>query len=47
MSVSESVVEKVRNYIKNQEVHHNKKSFQDEYDELIEKFGFQKFKDAE
>lgn len=47
VSVSESVIEKVRNYIKNQEAHHNKKPFQDEYDELIEKFGFQKFKDAE
>ena len=45
VSVSESVIEKVRNYIKNQEAHHNVKSFQSEYDELIEKYGFQKFND--
>ena len=45
VSVSESAIDKVRNYIKNQEAHHNKKSFQEEYEELIEKFGFQKFKD--
>jgi putative transposase len=42
VSVSESVIEKVRNYIKNQEAHHNKKSFHDEYAEMIEKFGFEK-----
>ncbi|WP_395042708.1 IS200/IS605 family transposase [Flavobacterium sp.] len=47
VSVSESVIEKVRNYIKNQEAHHNKKSFQEEYEELIDKFGFQKFNDEE
>ncbi|MFY0481337.1 IS200/IS605 family transposase [Flavobacterium sp. PLA-1-15] len=45
VSVSESVIEKVRNYIKNQELHHKTKSFQDEYQELIDKFGFQKFLD--
>jgi putative transposase len=44
-SVSESMVEKVRDYINNQEEHHKKKSFQDEYDQFIEKLGFQKFKD--
>lgn len=43
VSVSESVVDKVRNYIKNQEEHHSKKTFQQEYDEFISKFGFQKF----
>ena len=47
VSVSESVIEKVRNYIKNQEAHHNKKSFQNEYEELIDKFGFKKFNDVE
>jgi len=40
VSVSESVVNKVRDYIKNQEEHHRKKSFKDEYDEFIEKYGF-------
>jgi len=42
VSVSESVVNKVRDYIKNQESHHKKKTFQEEYDEIISKFGFQK-----
>jgi REP element-mobilizing transposase RayT len=43
VSVSESILEKVRDYIKNQEAHHQKKTFQEEYDELMAKFGFQKF----
>ncbi|MBF4492686.1 IS200/IS605 family transposase [Flavobacterium sp. JLP] len=42
VSVSESLVDKVRDYIKNQEIHHKKKAFQEEYDEIIKKFGFQK-----
>ena len=42
VSVSESLIDKVRDYIKNQEVHHSKKTFQEEYDEIISKFGFQK-----
>lgn len=45
VSVSESVIDKVREYIKNQETHHAKKSFQQEYDEFILKFGFEKHKD--
>ena len=40
VSVSESNIEKVRNYIKNQEMHHYKKSYQDEFQEMIDKFGF-------
>ena len=46
VSVSESNIEKVRNYIKNQEAHHYKKSYQDEFQEMIDKFGFQKFNDV-
>jgi putative transposase len=45
VSVSESVLEKVRNYIKNQEEHHSKKTFQEEYDEFIEKYKFESFKE--
>lgn len=41
VSVSESIVDKVRDYIRNQEEHHKKTSFQEEYDQFIEKFGFQ------
>lgn len=39
VSVSESILDKVREYIKNQEEHHKKKSFQEEYDEFILKYG--------
>lgn len=42
VSVSESVVPKVREYIKNQEAHHKRKTFQEEYEEFIEKYGFDK-----
>ncbi len=44
VSVSESMLDKVREYIKNQEEHHRKKTFQDEFDEFILKYGFQKLK---
>ena len=44
VSVSESMIDKVREYIKNQEVHHSKKTFQQEYDEFIKNYGFEKFK---
>jgi len=40
VSVSESMIESVRNYIKNQEIHHKKKSFADEYQEFIDKYNF-------
>jgi REP element-mobilizing transposase RayT len=41
VSVSESGVDKVRDYIKKQEEHHAKKTFQQEYDEFMEKYGFE------
>lgn len=40
VSVSESMIESVRNYIKNQEKHHKKKSFEEEYLEFVEKYNF-------
>ena len=43
VSVSESVLPKVREYIKNQEEHHKIKTFAEEYDEFIKKYGFEKF----
>ena len=46
VSVSESGINRVREYIKRQEQHHGKKTFQQEHDEFITKFGFQKFKDG-
>ena len=42
VSVSESQVERVAAYINNQERHHSKRSFDEELDELIKKYGFKK-----
>lgn len=44
-SVSDSMLPIVRNYIKNQEMHHSKKTFQEEHDEFIKEYGFDKFND--
>ncbi|HEX4851270.1 MAG TPA: IS200/IS605 family transposase [Puia sp.] len=41
VSVSESGTDKVREYIKNQEEHHRKKTFEEEYNEFIDKYGFE------
>lgn len=43
VSVSESAVNQVRDYIKNQEIHHKKKSFNDEYQEFICRYKFDAF----
>lgn len=40
VSVSESQLQAIRDYILNQEEHHKIKSFSDEYDEFIKKYGF-------
>lgn len=40
ISVSESMLDKVRNYIDGQELHHMKKNFQQEYDEFIRSYHF-------
>ena len=40
VSVSESVVNNVREYIKNQEDHHRTKSFKEEYNLFIKKYHF-------
>jgi putative transposase len=47
VSVSESMIETVRNYIRKQEEHHRRKTFTDEYKEFIVKYGFEKFSDSE
>ena len=39
-SVSESSIDKVREYIKNQEEHHRKVTFQQEYETFIKAHGF-------
>ena len=40
VSVSESIVDAVREYIRNQEEHHRKKSFAEEYEDALRKHGF-------
>jgi len=47
VSVSESQVDKVKNYILTQEENHKKKSWEDEYNEFIEKYGFIVLKDKD
>ncbi|MFW9902677.1 MAG: IS200/IS605 family transposase [Candidatus Thorarchaeota archaeon] len=44
LSVSESSLPKVREYIRNQEIHHKNKSFKEEYEIFIKKYGFNRFK---
>ncbi len=41
VSVSESMLEWVRNYIRNQEVHHTKHTFAEEYLKFKEKYNFE------
>jgi len=41
VSVSESQIQRVRNYIWNQDRHHQKKTFQHEYEEFIRQYGFE------
>jgi REP element-mobilizing transposase RayT len=47
VSVSESQMNRVKNYILTQDEHHKKKSWEDEYNEFIEKYGFVVFKDKD
>ncbi len=44
VSVSESMTDKVREYIKNQEEHHKKKTFAEECEEFMTKYGFVKMR---
>jgi putative transposase len=44
VSVSESAVASVREYINNQEEYHRVKSFKEEYDLFVKKYGFEKLK---
>jgi putative transposase len=44
-SVSEANLESVRRYIARQEVHHAKVAFESEFDDLLLRAGFQRYKD--
>jgi REP element-mobilizing transposase RayT len=39
-SISESQIDKIRKYIQSQDLHHSIKSFEQEYEEFIKKYGF-------
>ena len=45
VSVSESIVNRVRDYIKNQENHHKKKTLEEELNEFITRYEFKKLSD--
>ncbi len=45
VSVSESQLEAVCNYIRNQETHHAKKTFGEEVDEFMVRYGWERIKD--
>ncbi|MBN2175218.1 MAG: IS200/IS605 family transposase [Bacteroidales bacterium] len=45
VSVNESQIDIVRNYINNQEEHHRKKTFNEEYNEFIRKYDFKVYSD--
>lgn len=44
VSIGESALTKVRKYIADQEEHHKKKTFAEEYDEFIKVYGFEKLR---
>lgn len=44
VSVSESQINKVRNYIKNQEEHHRNKTWDQEFDEFMSNYKFEQIK---
>lgn len=45
VGVSESVLQRTRDYIRNQENHHSRRSFDEEFDLMLKKYGFQRFED--
>ncbi len=45
MSIGLSEVNRIRDYIKGQEEHHRKRTFNEEVDEFIEKYGLERFDD--
>ncbi len=45
VGVGELMLENARKYIANQEIHHRTKSFDDEFEDFLQRAGFEKFKD--
>jgi REP element-mobilizing transposase RayT len=46
VSVSDSLVDKVREYIRKQEAHHRQQTFAEEFEGFLLKAGFQRFADS-
>lgn len=46
VGVCESLIDRTREYIRNQESHHSKKNFDEEFDLMLKKYGFQRFEDS-
>ncbi|HSW56045.1 MAG TPA: transposase [Ignavibacteriaceae bacterium] len=44
VSISKSILDKVRKYVDNQEEHHRKKSYMEEVEEFRKKYGFEDLK---
>ena len=47
VGVCESLLDKTRDYIRNQESHHSKKEFAEEFELMLKKYGFQRFEDSD
>ena len=47
VGVCESMLDKTRDYIRNQEAHHSRREFEEEFDLMLTKYGFQRFEDAD
>ncbi len=47
VGVCESILDKTRDYIRDQEKHHSRMPFENEFEAMLTKYGFQRFKDDE
>ena len=45
VGVSESLLDRTRAYIRRQEEHHSRRSFNDEFTEMLKRYGFQRYSD--
>ena len=46
VGVCESLLDVTRDYIRNQEGHHSRKGFDEEFELMLKKYGFQRFEDS-
>ena len=45
VGVGESILDKTRDYIRNQEAHHSRVPFDQEFEQMLRKYGFQRYAD--